>query len=164
MATCADPGKGIATQRFLRPKLKTRTKSKTPNPKARLKDSNPKAKPETKNSNGFFRFPFVPQSVVQFTKIPPKWNRTTKPMAAECVPHGVIIQKEIPNLEALITKSCSALALNSFSNKCSTGEKRTDVHFPHEKTRNPSNQITLNLLLDPVWLPWSSNWSSIGVM
>ena len=59
-ATCADPGKKIATQRLLRPKLKTRTKSKSPNSKPRLKDSNPKAKSQTKNSNRFFRFLSVP--------------------------------------------------------------------------------------------------------
>ena len=47
-ATCADPGKGVATQRLLRRKLKTRTKFKTPNSKPRLKDPNPKAKQKLK--------------------------------------------------------------------------------------------------------------------
>ena len=56
-ATCADPGKGIASQRLLPPKLKSRTKSKTPNAKPRLKDSNPKATPD---SNRFLRFLSVP--------------------------------------------------------------------------------------------------------
>ena len=118
-ATCADPGKGIATQRLLRPKLKTRTESKTPNQRSQLKASDPQAKLAAKSSNRSSGISPFRKQFKQLTKISLKWHRTTRPMATECVPPRVLLHEETPNPEAFITKlqrTRSKLLLKKASN------------------------------------------------
>ena len=133
-ATCADPGKGIATQRLLPPQLKIRTEIiKISNRRSQLRASDPNAELATKNPNRGFVVYLFSSRLQQLDEDLLKWNCTTRPMAAECVP--LKVHEETTNPEAFITKLQRARSTFLFD-KTSNWFKMNRIALPSQENMN----------------------------